>query len=131
MRCAAGKRVTIAVPTWDINKGAAVLGPEQEWLFKNEQKWEKFLDRKELSGVMEVVPATGQEVVEFDQLVDGGVYTGVPRPSAGALGTLQGADRSRINAAEQEFGQALRQLVAVEEGVDVANVELVSASVFS
>ena len=119
------KRVSVAVP--DLKDGIVVPGEQLEVLFKNEQNWESFLQKCELAGVVDKETGT-RRVYAFEELEDGMLYTGLLRPSSGtvrAINTLQGADRSRINAAEQEFGQALLPLVAHEEGVSLADVELV------
>lgn len=112
----------LSIPTMD--DGSRVIpGRQQEVVFKNEERFERFMNRSELRALQD--DDTGKEVMFFEELKDGGVYTAVLRPSSGVVSMVAGVNRSRVNAAEQEFRQALPVLVAEEEGVSLSDVQLV------
>jgi len=118
----AGKRVKIHFPIVDEDDLKIKGYKPQEVVFNDEEKFERYMARKELQGLKD---ADGRSVSFFGELVDGGEYTALLRPSSGIIQTLHGSNRSRINAAEQEFGHALRRLVAEEEKVNLDDVLLV------
>ena len=80
--------MSVAVPELGED-GNVVPGELQETLFKNEQKWERFMQTCELARVVD--KETGKQVYQFEDLEDGRLYTGVLRPSCGSL-TFRGAD---------------------------------------
>lgn len=81
----------LAIPTVD-DESRVVQGQQQEMVFESEQMFDKFMDRCELQALQD--DDTGQKVMFFKELKDGGVYTAVLRPSSGAVSTVFGANRS-------------------------------------
>ncbi len=122
LRPAVGITVEVILPRLDKD-GQEVLGRPFQTEFKDSTEFMAWLNIRELQGLED---RDGTPVDKFHQLKAGCRYTGVLRPSSGVLRSLRGAERSRINAAEQEFGEGLIPLVAEEEGVSIAQVTLVS-----
>ena len=123
--CPAAKTVKIAVPilTFEDDEVFIKMSPAIQRTFHNADEWATFKNDCELSFVVE--DATGRQVSFFPDLISGCTYSGQARPSTGLaqrIGNEEGENRRRVNAAEDELGQALVRLVAEEEGVSVADV---------